>query len=132
MRYIILGLGLALAACAPEQKQIDGEAAFMAQCSGCHGRDGRGAGPMAAGLPKAPADLTTISARNGGTFPEAKVMSQIDGFNRGKHGGADPMPHFGDGDLGPVVMTEDDGNPVPVPAELLALSNYLRLIQRQP
>jgi len=59
-------------------------------------------------------------------------MSQIDGFTRGAHGGADPMPHFGDGDLGPLVMTSEDGNPVPVPAELLALSNYLQLIQRQP
>jgi hypothetical protein len=39
---------------------------------------------------------------------------------------------IGDGDLGPLVMTSQDGNPVPVPAELLALSNYLQLIQRQP
>ncbi len=103
----------------------------MAQCAGCHGRDARGNGPMAAGLPKMPPDLTLIRVRNGGTFPEDRVMSTIDGFNRGKHGGADPMPHFGDGDLGPIVMTAEDGNPMPVPAELLALSNYLKLLQRQ-
>ncbi|MFZ3581004.1 c-type cytochrome [Loktanella sp. DJP18] len=132
MRTIILTGLLALAACAPEQKQIDGEAAFMAQCAGCHGASGRGDGPMAAGLPVAPPDLTLISARNGVTFPADRVMSQIDGFTRGSHGGADPMPHFGDGDMGPLIMTAEDGNPVPVPAELLALSNYLRLIQRQP
>ena len=132
MRIIILIGLLGFAACAPEGNQIDGEAAFMAQCAGCHGAGGRGDGPAAAGLPVRPADLTTISARNGGSFPEDRVMSQIDGFNRGRHGGADPMPHFGDGDMGPLVMTEDDGNPMPVPAELLALTNYLRLIQRQP
>ncbi len=131
MRIIILTGLLALAACAPEQKDIDGEAAFMAQCAGCHGTGGRGDGPMSAELAQAPADLTLISARNGGTFPQDRVMSQIDGFNRGLHGGADPMPHFGDGDMGPLIMTNDGGNPMPVPAELLALTNYLRLIQRQ-
>ena len=132
MRIIILTGLLALAACAPEQTTIDGEAAFMVQCSACHGRDGRGNAAMAASLAVTPPDLTLISDRNGGTFPQDRVMSQIDGFTRGAHGGADPMPHFGDGDLGPLVMTSQDGNPVPVPAELLALSNYLQLIQRQP
>ena len=131
MRIIILTGLLALAACAPEQKTIDGEAAFMAQCSACHGRSGRGDGPIAANLSVAPPDLTLISARNGGTFPQDRVMSQIDGFTRGAHGGADPMPHFGDGDMGPLVMTAQDGNPVPVPAELLVLSSYLEMIQRQ-
>jgi mono/diheme cytochrome c family protein len=132
MRIIILTGLLALAACAPESESVDGEVAFMTQCSACHGRDARGGGPMAANLPIAPPDLTLISARNGGNFPQDRVMSQIDGFTRGAHGRADPMPHFGDGDLGPLVMTAEDGNPMPVPAELLALSNYLRVIQRQP
>ena len=132
MRKFILSGLLALSACAPETRQIDGEAAYLAQCAGCHGTGGRGDGPAAAGLPIAPADLTTISARSGGTFPEDRVMSQIDGFNRGRHGGADPMPHFGDGDMGPLIMTNDGGNPMPVPAELLALTNYVRSIQRQP
>ncbi len=104
----------------------------MAQCADCHGRDARGNGPLAASLPKAPKDLTTISARNGGTFPADWVMSTIDGFNRGTHAGPDPMPHFGDNDMGPLVMTTEDGNPVPIPAKLLALANYIKLVQRQP
>ncbi len=133
MRFIILTGFVTLAGCAPDAPPaVDGQAAFMSQCAACHGADGRGGGPAAAGLAVALPDLTTISARNGGTFPTDRVMSTIDGFNRDGHAGADPMPHFGDGDMGPLIMTSEDGNPVPVPAELLALSNYLQSIQRQP
>jgi mono/diheme cytochrome c family protein len=35
-----------------------GEALFQTHCMVCHGTDGRGKGPGAAGLPHAPADLT--------------------------------------------------------------------------
>ncbi|SEN88933.1 Cytochrome c553 [Loktanella fryxellensis] len=134
MRYIILAGSLALAACTPEAEPdpIDGQASFMAQCSACHGPDARGGGAAAAGLPIAPPDLTLIAARNGGTFPRDGVMSTIDGLSRGAHGAVDPMPHFGDGDMGPMIMTDDGGNPMPVPAELLALTDYLQSIQRQP
>lgn len=129
MRKIIFSGLLTLAACAPEQKTVNGKAAFMSQCAACHGDGGAGNGPAAAGLTPPPANLTTIAARNGGVFPSDRVMSAIDGFNRGQHF-SDAMPRFGDGDMGPLVMTAEDGNPVPVPAELLALSNYLESIQR--
>ena len=117
-----------LAACVQEQT-VDGARTFADNCAGCHGADARGNGPAAAGLPVPPPDLTLIAARNGGTYPRDRVMSTIDGLNRGAHFSA-AMPEFGAGDLGPIVMTNDDGNPLPIPAELLALSNYLESIQR--
>jgi hypothetical protein len=61
-------------------------------------------------------------------FPRDAVMSTIDGYGRagGSHGA---MPEFGAGDLGPLVQVEADGLSTPVPADLLALTNYLESIQ---
>ena len=129
MRHIAMLGVLALAGCVTEDGPPDGAALFAQNCAGCHGADARGGGPLAAGLPVAPPDLTLIAQRNGGTFPRNQVMSVIDGLDRGAHF-SDAMPEFGAGDLGPLVMTDEDGNPVPVPADLLALADYLESIQR--
>ena len=89
-----LALGGVVAACSVP---VDlGQRAYEDNCVSCHGPTGQGDGPLAAGLNKRPADLTTISRRNGGTFPVAQVMSTIDGYTRGQHGGAQTMPEFGD------------------------------------
>ena len=125
-RFIILAV-IALAACVEEP--VDGRTAYQADCAGCHGADARGNGPAAAGLAVAPPDLTQIAARNGGTFPRDRVMSTIDGLNRGAHFSA-AMPEFGAGDMGETIMTEEDGLGMPVPARLLALTDYLESIQR--
>jgi hypothetical protein len=55
-------------------------------------------------------------------------MAQIDGL--GRHGDPDAiMPEFGARDLGDTVIVEQDGLGMPVPADLLALTEYLRTIQ---
>ena len=119
---------LALAACAPEPV-IDGRQAFQTDCAGCHGTDAMGAGSFGAQLIQQPPDLTTLTQRHGGIFPRDYVLSTIDGLERAPHFSA-AMPEFGASDMGPQVMTEQDGNPVPVPAKLLALSDYLESVQR--
>lgn len=48
-------------------------------CASCHGRDGRGAGPVAPALRVDPPDLTLISRRNGGVFPRMRVIAIVDG-----------------------------------------------------
>ena len=58
---------------------IQGPALYKAYCSSCHGADARGFGPMATALKPPPADLTRISARNGGTFPLARISRIISG-----------------------------------------------------
>ncbi len=124
----VLGL-VALAACV-EEPEITPEVAFMENCAACHGAGGTGDGPAAEGLDPKPADLTTLSARNGGVFPRNYVMSTIDGYVRGVHF-SDAMPVFGDGDMGPTVIVENpDGTGTPVPARLLALADYLESIQQ--
>ncbi len=126
MRYFIILAALGLAACVEEP--VDGRTAFMADCASCHGGDGKGGGPAARALAVAPPDLTQIAARNGGIFPRNQVMSTIDGLDRGAHFSA-AMPEFGAGDMGDVVIVEEDGLGTPVPMRLLVLAEYLESIQ---
>ncbi len=109
------------AACAANEMPgpSEGQALFAQNCTSCHGNDATGGdGP----------DLTRIAARNGGTFPAAQVLSQIDGYGRGKVS-AEIMPEFGallEGDLVPVDI---DGTLTPTPRPLAALLAYLESIQ---
>lgn len=121
---------LSLAACAPEP-QVTGRALYDQYCVSCHGAEGRGDGPAAAGLARRPADLTGISARNGGVFPLVRVMSVIDGYTR-RDDLTSVMPELGVAlQQGPLVMLETgDGVTTPTPGNLVALAEYLRAIQR--
>jgi len=50
---------------------------FRFYCATCHGRDGRGNGPIGAALKTPPADLTKIAERRGGTFPRAEILGFV-------------------------------------------------------
>jgi mono/diheme cytochrome c family protein len=116
-----------LAGCMPEP-EVSGRADFLALCASCHGADGTGGGAAAAGLGKAPADLTRIAARNGGTFDYAAVMSRIDGYTRDDSGQV--MPDFGALLEGETVLVDlGDGVMTPTPARLFGLAQYLASIQ---
>ena len=106
-----------------------GRASYAELCAGCHGPAGRGDGPGAAGLAPAPANLTTIAARNHGTFPRVAVMAQIDGYAKGEpHAGA--MPAFWPLLEGRTVLVETaPGVVTPTPEPLVALAAYLESIQ---
>ena len=52
---------------------------FEFYCAPCHGRDGKGRGPVASALTVRPADLTTISARNAGRFPTEHITAYVTG-----------------------------------------------------
>lgn len=125
-----LAAALTLGACAPDG-QVAGRALFDQYCVSCHGADGSGNGPVAAGLTRKPADLTRITERNDGTFPMVRVMSQIDGYTRRNDRGS-AMPELGAAlQDGPLVMVETgQGVRTPTPANLVALAEYLRTIQR--
>ena len=121
---------LVAVACAPQPEKM-GRTLYSDHCVACHGDTGRGDGPLAADLDTPPPDLTQIAARNGGTFPAAQVMSDIDGYTRVREGRV-TMPEFGidlqAGDL--VLYDSGDGRQTPTPARLVALAEYLRTIQR--
>ena len=82
---------------APIQKTtIDGKTMYQSYCAVCHGKLAKGDGPAASALTKPPADLTQISARNGGTFPEVKVRRYIEGLDEVPSHGSRDMPMWGD------------------------------------
>jgi len=60
-------------------ESIHGPALYTAYCGVCHGKDGRGGGPMANSLKMAPPDLTRIASRNQGRFPLTRVQTIISG-----------------------------------------------------
>lgn len=136
--FALIGLA-GLTACRPNSTPtssggpapVTAEALYQDVCSGCHGRDGTGNGEFASALLKRPSDLTTISLRNGGVYPRNKILTIIDGYERGAHF-SEAMPNFGDGYLGePIIWDDGSGFGTPVPAQLLALSDYIESIQRQ-
>jgi mono/diheme cytochrome c family protein len=73
----------------------DPKAMFDSYCASCHGKDAKGTGPAAKALVKAPADLTTIAKRNGGTFPDVKVKRFIEGADEINAHGSRDMPIWG-------------------------------------
>lgn len=130
-KIMVLG-AVSLMACAPDwmPEPYEGAALYAGNCAVCHGPAGRGDGDLAADLEKRPADLTLISRRNGGAFPMAKVLSQIDGYTRMQNRDQ-VMPEYGallDGETVPVTLAEGEVSPVPRP--LAALVTYLESIQR--
>ncbi|MEX0316848.1 MAG: cytochrome c [Ruegeria sp.] len=103
----------------------EGAVLFADNCTACHGY--RGEGGILVGDQTAP-DLTRIAARNGGELPRAQVLSQIDGYGRGKVP-AEVMPEFGALLQGDLVPVEVNGVLTPTPRPLAALLAYLESIQ---
>jgi mono/diheme cytochrome c family protein len=56
-----------------------GQQLYARFCASCHGAAGRGDGPVAPTLNIVVPDLTGITARSGGRFPEQRVREIVDG-----------------------------------------------------
>lgn len=136
--FLILPLVAAglLAAClpAPAPKTAAGATPtgaedFTSYCVSCHGPKGLGNGPQAASLPTRPANLTTLSARNGGTFPMTRVMAKIWGYTE-KDGHV--MPQFAPllDNQNMVLFDSGDGISTPTPLRLVQLGQYVQTLQR--
>lgn len=126
--FAALGLGACVMATTPEPMPT-GAQDFADFCSSCHGVSGKGDGEMAATLGKRPADLTSLSRRNGGTFPTTRVMAKIWGYTGGKGGGT-VMPNFGpllDSDM--VPYDGGDGIMSPTPLRLVQIAEHLQSLQ---
>jgi len=110
----------AIAATSP----ASGREMFVSYCASCHGKDGKGDGPAAGALKTPPANLTTLSSENGGTFPELRVLSSIRGDeNVAAHGSAE-MPVWGR-----VFRGLSHGDEAKVRMRLANLVAYIRSIQ---
>jgi hypothetical protein len=128
-----LALGLAvfsltsLLACRGSTEAPSGQVLFLRYCASCHGRSGRGDGPLAATLQPRPADLTAI-AKRAGKFDPAAVLAAIDGRRAVAAHGPREMPVWG------IVFEEErKGEPYVQYAGLLQsqlLVQYLESLQQ--
>jgi len=100
----------------------DAAAMFQSYCSACHGKAGKGDGPAAAALKKAPADLTKITARHGGKYPEVQVKRYIEGLDEVAAHGTRDMPMWGS------LFRDLDRNTAQIRVQ--ALSDYLKGLQQ--
>jgi mono/diheme cytochrome c family protein len=93
-------------------RSVDGADLYRAYCASCHGKNGKGDGPVAAALEATVPDLTMIAENNGGKFPTARVRRIIEGQGMIASHGSREMPVWGpifsqveeDVDRGPVRM----------------------------
>jgi mono/diheme cytochrome c family protein len=104
---------------------VSGSAIFKVYCAVCHGKEGKGDGPLAGSLRFAPADLTLLAKRNGGVYSSEQVFRIIDGRKTVKgHGGPD-MPIWGDAFKGSAEGYSEEK----VKVRIDALVDFLKSIQ---
>jgi len=110
-----------------EKAAAAGREAYLRYCASCHGTEGKGNGPLAEDLRVAPADLTQISARRGGVFPQAMIAEFIDGRRRVRAHGPGNMPVWGER-FDREVPTSPSGD-IMIRSRVMLLIEYLRSIQ---
>ena len=105
-----------------------GQLEYQGSCASCHGREGKGQGPMADLLRTSPADLTQLKKKNG-QFPFWRIYAAIDGREAVMAHGSRTMPVWG-----AHFLTEAGGQPLDeqrVIGRILALVYYLESIQEK-
>ncbi len=111
----------------PYTVSTDGPGLYRTYCAVCHGVRGQGDGPAAPAMKQKVSDLTVLSKKNGGKFPEDEVYASISGDQPSKiraHGSSD-MPTWG------YVFRRDSKSPGDREAvtRLKTLTAYVKSIQ---
>lgn len=109
-------------------QDYDGAQLFKRFCASCHGVTGQGDGPVANAIPALVPDVTRLSERKGGTFPEQDVRRVIDGRAVVVYHGTRYMPVWGYEfwvEEGADVEAQDRANKI-----INKLVAYIRAIQR--
>jgi mono/diheme cytochrome c family protein len=100
-----------------------GEEMYTTYCAACHGLDGKGGGPAAAALKTQPANLTQLTVKNDGTFPERHVAETLLAGNVVAHGSTQ-MPVWGD-----LFTSLDAGKRTITQMRVANLTSYIKSIQ---
>ncbi|WFP78312.1 c-type cytochrome [Mesorhizobium sp. WSM4906] len=130
--WMTMGLLALTLSAAAAQEMSNGEQEYLNSCAVCHGVDGKGDGPMADVLRKRPADLTTLTRRNGGEFPYWRVYSTIDGRGLVPEHGERDMPVWGNQFLPDDVKRYGPYGGEAVTTERIHnLAGYVQTLQRQ-
>jgi mono/diheme cytochrome c family protein len=95
-------------------------------CAVCHGVDGKGNGPAAEALKVPTPDLTTLTQKNGGTYPAMKVSSVLRGEQMMPAHGSKDMPVWGD-----LFWHLSGGHASEVHQRVSNLNNYIESLQKK-
>ena len=100
-----------------------GKDLFREYCAVCHGQDAKGAGPAADALKKSPTDLTQLSRKNNGRFPEQMVLATFRGEGGVTAHGSQDMPVWG------RIFSNMSSNLNQGQDRIYALLNYMEDVQ---
>jgi mono/diheme cytochrome c family protein len=103
-----------------------GRQTYVEYCAVCHGTDGRGMGPAASALKTPPPDLTTLSKRHDGKFPDEYVTGIVRFGKPIVANGSADMPVWG-----PIFGQRDNANEVAVRRRVKSLCEYLATLQEK-
>jgi len=105
---------------------VSGAQMFKEYCAVCHGPGGKGDGPAATELKVPPPDLTALTERHGGKFPDDYVSNVLkSGVKTPAHGSAE-MPIWG-----PLFETMAHMDDSQVTLRIVNLTKYLKSIQKK-
>ena len=111
---------------APHTSAASGKEMYLAYCAACHGKEGKGDGPVASQLKVPPGDLTSLSKRNGGKFPSVQVVSAITGRPGVPAHGSEEMPVWG-----PIFMAMGHQHESEARLRVANLADYLKSLQQK-
>jgi mono/diheme cytochrome c family protein len=111
---------------APHTSANSGKQMFDAYCAACHGKDGKGGGPVAPALKVRPTDLTILARQNGGKFPSIQVAKSITGEAGISAHGSKEMPIWG-----PVFMSMSHQHESVVHLRVANLTEYIKSLQQK-
>jgi mono/diheme cytochrome c family protein len=106
-------------------QSLKGADLFRSYCASCHGREGKGDGPVAPALNAKVPDLTTIAQRHGGVFPEKWVTELIEGPESVLAHGSREMPIWG------AIFHQIENDRDYGQVRLKNVTDYLRSIQQK-
>jgi mono/diheme cytochrome c family protein len=111
---------------APRTAASSGKQMFEAYCATCHGKDGKGDGPVAPVLKIRPADLTILARQNEGKFPSIRVAKAITGEAGISAHGSREMPIWG-----PIFMSMSHQHESVVHLRVANLTEYIKSLQQK-
>jgi mono/diheme cytochrome c family protein len=107
-----------------KQAAAKGRITFQRYCVSCHGPEAKGDGPLAKDLRVSVPDLTTLTTRNGGTYPFDRVVRIVTKGSEVRGHGTDDMPAWG------TAFRRTEGTGTLVDEAIRNLTQYLWSVQR--
>ncbi len=101
---------------------------YRLYCGACHGRRGRGDGPIAPYLDPRPLDLTTIERDFQGEFPRYLVAFSVDGRDTVRAHGGSNMPVWGE--IFAEELLPDPAARAKAHGKVMKIVDYIESIQR--